>query len=109
VDAKGSRGESRSKFVGDVSLIALGTVSNELDVPEQVQIRRDKRQVILDRGLQAYPVSLPITTSIAQLRERYGDLDAEATTGVIVGIAGRVIFSRNTGKIGFCHNRRGKW
>lgn len=101
MDAKGSHGESRSKFVGDVSLIALGTVSNELDVPEQVQIRRDKRQVILDRGLQAYPVSLPITTSIAQLRERYGDLDAEATTGVIVGIAGRVIFSRNTGKLAF--------
>ncbi len=82
-------------------LIALATVSDELDVPQQVQIRRDKRQVILDRGLSAYPVSLPITASIAQLREQYGHLDAEVSTGVSVGIAGRVIFSRNAGKLAF--------
>lgn len=93
--------ESRSKFEGDVRLIALATVSDELDVPQQVQIRRHKRQMILDRGLPAYPVSLPITASIAQLREQYGHLDAEVSTGVIVGIAGRVIFSRNTGKLAF--------
>ncbi len=94
-------GESRSKFVSDLLLIALATVSEEVDVPEQVQIRRQKRQAILDRGLQAYPVSLPITASIAQLREQYGHLEAEASTGVTVGIAGRVIFNRNTGKLTF--------
>ncbi len=94
-------GESRSKFVSDLLLIALATVSEEVDVPEQVQIRRQKRQAILDRGWQAYPVSLPITASIAQLREQYGHLEAEASTGVRVGIAGRVIFSRNTGKLAF--------
>ncbi len=94
-------GESRSKFVSDLLLIALATVSEEVDVPEQVQIRRQKRQAILDRGWQAYPVSLPITASIAQLREQYGHLEAEASTGVTVGIAGRVIFSRNTGKLAF--------
>ncbi len=94
-------GESRSKFVSDLLLIALATVSEEVDVPEQVQIRRQKRQAILDRGWQAYPVSLPITASIAQLREQYGHLGAEASTGVRVGIAGRVIFSRNTGKLAF--------
>ena len=98
---KAHAGESRSKFVCDVLLIALATVSDESDLPEQVQIRRDKRQALLDRGLQAYPVSLPITSSITKLREQYGHLEAEASTGVTVGIAGRVIFSRNTGKLAF--------
>ena len=76
-------------------------MSDEEEVPEQVAIRRQKRQTILDRGAQAYPVSLPITASIAQLREQYGELDAEASTGVSVGVAGRIIFSRNTGKLAF--------
>ena len=76
-------------------------VESETEIPEQVQIRRNKRQAILDSGAQAYPVSLPITASIAQLRAEHGHLDAEAATGITVGIAGRVIFSRNTGKLAF--------
>ena len=76
-------------------------MSDEEEVPEQVAIRRQKRQTILDRGAQAYPVSVPITASIAQLREQYGELDVEASTGVSVGVAGRIIFSRNTGKLAF--------
>ena len=36
-------------------------------------------------GGGAYPVSLPITTTIAAVRSEYGDLVADDTTGVTVG------------------------
>ncbi len=35
------------------------------------------------------------------MRAEYGELEAGAETGVIVGVAGRVVFSRNTGKLCF--------
>jgi lysyl-tRNA synthetase, class II len=79
----------------------LTTVTESLEVPEQVQIRMDKRAELVERGMQAYPVSVPIDATIAELRAQYGNLEAEASTGKIVGIAGRVIFSRNTGKLCF--------
>ncbi|MGB4325282.1 MAG: OB-fold nucleic acid binding domain-containing protein, partial [Candidatus Nanopelagicales bacterium] len=76
-------------------------MTESLEVPEQVQIRMDKRAELVERGMQAYPVSVPIDATIAELRAQYGNLEAEASTGKIVGIAGRVIFSRNTGKLCF--------
>ena len=49
----------------------------------------------------AYPVGVPITDTIPALRARYGDLEAGAETGVTAAVAGRVVFSRNTGKLCF--------
>ena len=46
-------------------------------------------------------MSVPITDTISALRVRFGDLEAGAETGVIAGVAGRVVFSRNTGKLCF--------
>ena len=31
------------------------------DLPEQMQVRRDKRAALLDAGVDAYPVSVPLT------------------------------------------------
>jgi lysyl-tRNA synthetase class 2 len=86
---------------GGIHLITLPIVTDAVDIPEQVQIRMDKRAELLKRGMQAYPVSLPIDSTITEVRAAHGHLEAEQSTGKKVGLAGRVIFSRNTGKLCF--------
>jgi lysyl-tRNA synthetase class 2 len=83
------------------------------DVPEQLQVRRDKRQRLLDSGRQAYPVTVERTHTIGEIRERYdarldaGELEPDTRTGEHVAITGRVIFQRNTGKLCFARVREG--
>lgn len=79
----------------------------EDDLPEQMRIRRAKRQELHDRGIDPYPVTLPITHDIADIRRTHGHLEADAHTGEVVGIVGRVIFARNTGKLCFATLRAG--
>ncbi|WP_426323404.1 lysine--tRNA ligase [Microbacterium sp. E-13] len=83
----------------------------EDDVFEQKAVRLAKRERLIaertDAAGGAYPVSLPITDTIPALRERYGDLEAGAETGVTAGVAGRVVFSRNTGKLCFASLQAG--
>ncbi len=52
-------------------------------------------------GRDPYPVSVPRTHTLAEIRSAYPDLAADSTTGDIVGVAGRVVFSRNSGKLCF--------
>jgi lysyl-tRNA synthetase class 2 len=77
----------------------------EEDVFEQKAVRLAKRERLMaertDAAGGAYPVTLPITATIPALREQYGDLEAGAETGVTAGVAGRIVFSRNTGKLCF--------
>lgn len=72
-----------------------------------MQVRRAKRERLLALNGQAYPVDLVISHSIADLRTKFSDLEPEATTGIQVGIAGRVMFIRNTGKLCFANLRAG--
>ena len=74
---------------------------DEQDLPEQIAIRMAKRERVLAAGQEAYPVSLPITHTITQVREGYPDLPVDSATGDIVAIVGRVMFQRNTGKLCF--------
>jgi len=71
------------------------------DIFEQKAVRLAKREKLIESGRGAYPVAVPVDTTIAALREKYADLVADDTTGVTVGIAGRVVFARNTGKLCF--------
>ncbi|REJ07470.1 lysine--tRNA ligase [Microbacterium bovistercoris] len=75
------------------------------DTFEQREVRLAKREKLIaeraDAAGGAFPVSVPVTHTIPQLRAEYGDLDAGAETGVVVGVAGRIVFSRNTGKLCF--------
>ena len=73
----------------------------ETEVSEQKAVRLAKRERLNELGLEAYPVSVPVTDTIPSVRERFGGLEADATTGVVVGIAGRIVFQRNTGKLCF--------
>lgn len=72
----------------------------EQDLPEQIAVRLAKRDRLNELG-EAYPVSLPITHTIEQVRAEYPDLEIDVATGDKVSIAGRVMFQRNTGKLCF--------
>ncbi|ADG96918.1 lysyl-tRNA synthetase [Segniliparus rotundus DSM 44985] len=75
--------------------------SEDLDLPEQLRIRREKRDRVLARGEEPYPVELPVTHGLAQIREEFADIETGASTGVVVAVAGRVIFQRDAGKLLF--------
>ena len=77
------------------------------DVPEQFRIRQGKRQSLIDSGREPYPVSVPRTHSIAEVRAAHPDLPADTATGAVVGVAGRVVFSRNSGKLCFATLQEG--
>ncbi|WP_051898791.1 lysine--tRNA ligase [Sciscionella sediminilitoris] len=66
-----------------------------------MRIRREKRERMLARGVDPYPVEVERTHSLRQLREKYADLETDTRSGESVGITGRVRFIRNTGKLCF--------
>jgi lysyl-tRNA synthetase, class II len=79
------------------------------DLPEQMRVRRDKRERMLTGGRDPYPVEVPRTHTLRQVREAYDDdgLPPDTHTGDEVAVAGRVIFLRNTGKLCFARLRAG--
>lgn len=77
------------------------------DVPEQFRIRQAKRERLLAEGREPYPVEVARTHSLAEVREAYPDLVADTETGQQVGVAGRVIFARNSGKLCFATLQEG--
>jgi lysyl-tRNA synthetase class 2 len=84
-----------------VSDSSAATHPDQPSVSEQMQVRRDKRNRIIADGGQAYPVSVPRTHSLAQIREQWGHLVAGEETDVVVSVSGRIMFLRNTGKLCF--------
>lgn len=93
----------------------MGAVSSDLDpvadpeddLPEQMRIRREKREELAARGREPYAIGLPVTATLAQVRQAHPDLAPDTETGVHVGVAGRVIFLRNSGKLCFATLRAG--
>ena len=86
------------------------------DVPEQLRIRREKRERLLSEGTEAYPVTVERTLSLKDLRAQYVVVESEEQKGsesgvtyLVAGdetqdvqaITGRLIFMRNTGKLCF--------
>jgi lysyl-tRNA synthetase class 2 len=72
-----------------------------------MRVRREKRDRLLASGVDPYPVELPLTHSLGDVRERYSDLPADTFTGDVVAVTGRVMFIRNTGKLCFATLRAG--
>ncbi|MDN6326158.1 MAG: lysine--tRNA ligase, partial [Corynebacterium sp.] len=96
------------------------------DLPEQVKVRRDKRDRLIAEGVDPYPVEVARTHALKDVVASYAVLpkdgedapDAARAEGVTylaageetdveVGIAGRVIFVRNTGKLAFARIQDG--
>ncbi|NIZ92091.1 lysine--tRNA ligase [Kineococcus rubinsiae] len=77
------------------------------DTPEQVRVRRDKRDRMLAAGVEPFPVSVPRTTTLAAVREGYAHLQPGEETTDVVGITGRVVYQRGTGKLAFATLQEG--
>lgn len=76
-------------------------------MPEQMRVRMDKRDRILAAGGEVYPAEVPRTHTLAEVRRQHSGLAADNSTGVMVGVTGRVMFLRNTGKLCFASLREG--
>lgn len=77
------------------------------DLPEQLRVRREKRTRLLEQGREPYPVSLPVTHQLDEVRAKWGELETGEETQDVVGVGGRVVFIRNTGKLCFVTLQQG--
>ena len=75
--------------------------SDEAARSEQEVVRREKVARMQAEGRDPYAFGYARTTDIATLRARYPDLEPDTFTGEVVGIAGRVVLNRVSGKIIF--------
>ncbi|MGX5695740.1 lysine--tRNA ligase [Agromyces soli] len=75
------------------------------EISEQKAVRLAKRERLIaeasDLGGGAYPVRLPITATIPEVRDRFVGLGVDEASGETVAVAGRVVHLRNTGKLCF--------
>lgn len=81
--------------------------ADDLDIPEQYRIRRDKRARLLAEGHDPYPVAVERTHTLAEVRAAHPHLPVDTATDDVVGVAGRVIFARNSGKLCFATLQEG--
>ena len=80
---------------------------HEDDLPEQMRVRREKREELIERGMPPYALGFRRTNTLAELRAAYPEVEPGAGTGDVVSVAGRVIFLRNTGRLCFARLRDG--
>ncbi|HEX6472772.1 MAG TPA: bifunctional lysylphosphatidylglycerol synthetase/lysine--tRNA ligase LysX [Streptosporangiaceae bacterium] len=76
-------------------------------MPEQMRVRAEKLARLGASGVDPYPVNFPRTDPIATIRARFPELPPGTETGEKVGVAGRVMLIRNTGKLCFATIRDG--
>jgi lysyl-tRNA synthetase class 2 len=77
------------------------------EVPEQLRVRRAKLDRLRESGVDPYPVMVARTTTLDAVRAAHPDLAPDTMTGQQVGVTGRIIFFRNTGKLCFATLREG--
>ena len=80
---------------------------DDVDLPEQVRVRREKYDRLLAAGTPPYALGHPRTASLAEVRARYADLPADSATGDVVSVTGRVVLSRTGGKLCFATLQEG--
>ena len=79
----------------------------DVDLPEQMRVRRDKRDRLLAQGVAPYPVSVGRTHSLREVVEGYAHLETGEETQDVVTVVGRVMFVRTTGKLAFASLQEG--
>jgi lysyl-tRNA synthetase class 2 len=77
------------------------------ELPEQMRVRHEKLERLRAEGVDPYPVGFARTTTLAELRAAYPDLEPDTATGDRVGIVGRVMLRRDGGKLCFATLRDG--
>jgi lysyl-tRNA synthetase, class II len=88
--------------------VTEGPTSPDEDLPEQLRVRRAKLDRLREAGVDPYPVGVPRTVSLTEVRAAHPDLPPDTMTGERAGVTGRVLFSRNTGKLCFATLREGE-
>jgi len=87
--------------------------AEEESLPEQMRVRREKRERLLESGRPAYPLTVERTHTLKEIREKFdplleeGALAPDTRTGERVAVVGRAVFLRNTGKLCFARLREG--
>jgi lysyl-tRNA synthetase class 2 len=72
------------------------------------EFRKNKRENLLKHGIPAYPVQLPgKLTKIETIIKKYKTIEKDTQTDDFYGIAGRVMFIRNIGKLIFVRIQNG--
>ena len=79
----------------------------EVELSEQMRIRHAKRERLLSQNRAPYAVQVPRTHSLAEVRTQWSHLETGEETSDVVGVAGRIIFQRNTGKLAFATLQEG--
>jgi lysyl-tRNA synthetase class 2 len=81
----------------------------DADLPEQTRVRMDKRQRMIDRGLEPYPLNVERTHKLGDIVAAHDadSLGPDHRTGEVVKVTGRVVFLRDTGKLVFIRLREG--
>ena len=77
------------------------------DLSSQAEVRREKRERLLAEDHAPYPVGVARTHTLAEVREKWAHLETAEETQDVVGVAGRVMFVRNTGKLCFATLQEG--
>ncbi|MEO9322665.1 lysine--tRNA ligase [Nocardioides sp. C4-1] len=86
----------------------MSTEPETADDLSQEAVRREKRERLLTEGHEPYPVGVARTHSLAEVRDGWEErLETGEETQDVVGIAGRVVFVRNTGKLCFATLQEG--
>ena len=70
-------------------------------IDDPIEVRRNKRQALIDAGEQPYGDRFDYTDHTSDLEERYAELEDGATTEDMVKVAGRIMAIRRQGKIMF--------
>ena len=92
----------------DAPTTAASAAAPTDDVPEQVRVRREKYDRLLAAGTSPYPLGAPRTASLAQVRQTHAALETDSASGQVVSVTGRVVLSRNGGKLCFATLQEGE-
>ena len=91
----------------DAPTTAASAAAPTDDVPEQVRVRREKYDRLLAAGTPPYPLGAPRTASLAEVRQTHAALETDSASGQVVSVTGRVVLSRNGGKLCFATLQEG--
>lgn len=86
---------------------AVAEALSTAHLPEQMRVRRDKLDRLRAAGVEPYPVTVPRTHTLAEVRSLAGTLGPDAGTGATVSVTGRVLLKRDMGGVGFATLRDG--
>ena len=75
--------------------------AQQASINDEVATRRQRRQALIDAGINPYPIASCVTAHAAQLEERYATLaDGDSATDTY-SVSGRIRAIRKQGKVCF--------